>query len=142
MPSVAQTVILSAFRTVILSVSKIVILSVSKIVILSGARSAQPKDPCILQREGRRHEPTQAHHQTSQAPATKLPKLTHLHRILFLFLIVLTPQAHAQGCTQCLDSTRATPPQVQAAYRHAILLLGGTAASLFLAGALLLRKNR
>ena len=94
-----------------------------------------------MQREGRRHEPTQAHHQTSQAPATKLPKLTHLHRILFLFLIVLTPQAHAQGCTQCLDSTRATPPQVQAAYRHAILLLGGTAASLFLAGALLLRKT-
>ncbi len=60
---------------------------------------------------------------------------------LCIFL-VLTPSLHAQGCAQCLDSTRATPPSVQAAYRHAILLLGATGATLFIAGTLLLRRNR
>jgi hypothetical protein len=46
-----------------------------------------------------------------------------------------------QGCAQCLDSTRATPPAVQAAYRHAIFLLGGFAATIFTAGTLLLRRR-
>jgi len=46
-----------------------------------------------------------------------------------------------QGCAQCLDNTRATPPAVQAAYRHAILLLGGFGAMLFAAGTVLLRRN-
>jgi len=59
-----------------------------------------------------------------------------------LVLIVFTPQTFAQGCTQCLDSTQATPPAVQAAYRHAILLLAGTAVTLFTAGTLLLRRHR
>jgi hypothetical protein len=49
--------------------------------------------------------------------------------------------AHAQGCAQCLDSTRATPPAVQAAYRHAILLLASAASALFLAGLILLRRD-
>ena len=49
--------------------------------------------------------------------------------------------AHAQGCAQCLDSTRATPPSVQAAYRHAILLLVGAASGLFIAGVILLRRQ-
>jgi hypothetical protein len=48
----------------------------------------------------------------------------------------------AQGCTQCLDSTRATPPAVQAAYRHAIYLLSGAAALFFVGGTLLLRRER
>jgi hypothetical protein len=47
-----------------------------------------------------------------------------------------------QGCAQCLDSTRATPPAVQAAYRHAIYLLAGCAVTFFTAGVLLLRRNR
>ncbi|HEY5380935.1 MAG TPA: copper resistance protein CopC [Acidobacteriaceae bacterium] len=66
------------------------------------------------------------------------------HRWLLLagFLLILTAvQAHAQGCTQCLDSTRATPPAVQAAYRHAIYLLGGVGATLFLVGLYLLRRE-
>jgi hypothetical protein len=46
-----------------------------------------------------------------------------------------------QGCTQCLDSTRATPPEVQAAYRHAIYLLGSAGALLFVGGTLLLRRE-
>jgi hypothetical protein len=67
------------------------------------------------------------------------------HRWLLLagFLLILTAiQAHAQGCTQCLDSTRATPPAVQASYRHAIFLLGGVGAAFFLAGLLLLRREQ
>ncbi len=62
-------------------------------------------------------------------------------RLLLGFAVSLccvTP-ALSQGCSQCLDSTRATPPQVQTAYRHAILLLGGAGVSLFVAGAVLLR---
>jgi len=55
---------------------------------------------------------------------------------------VLTPAAHAQGCTQCLDSARATPPAVQAAYRHAVILLGCAGATLFISGTLLLRRQR
>jgi hypothetical protein len=46
-----------------------------------------------------------------------------------------------QGCTQCLDSTRATPPAVQAAYRHAIYLLGGFGLAIFASGVMLLRKR-
>lgn len=47
-----------------------------------------------------------------------------------------------QGCAQCLDNAAATPPETQAAYRHAILLLISTAVLLFLAGVALLRRNR
>ncbi len=57
-------------------------------------------------------------------------------------LLTASLSLHAQGCTQCLDSTRATPPQVQAAYRHAILLLGGFASTIFVSGAVLLRRTR
>jgi hypothetical protein len=49
--------------------------------------------------------------------------------------------AHAQGCAQCLDSTRATPPAVQAAYRHAILMLVTAASTLFVVGLILFRRN-
>lgn len=59
-----------------------------------------------------------------------------------LMLFLISVQAMGQGCSQCLDSTRATPPAVQAAYRHAILLLGGCGASFFIVGTLLLRKLR
>ena len=62
--------------------------------------------------------------------------------VLAMFLAPALHPAHAQGCAQCLDSTRATPPQVQAAYRHAILLLGGAGSTLFLTTLVLLRKYR
>jgi hypothetical protein len=70
--------------------------------------------------------------------------LRRLHLLLTtagLLLVFTAPQAFAQGCAQCLDSTRATPPAVQAAYRHAILLLIGAASSLFTVGVILLRRN-
>ena len=68
-----------------------------------------------------------------------------LRYILLVFLIVFSltvVHAGAQGCAQCLDSTRATPPAVQAAYRHAILMMAGFGVSLFTAGTLLLRNHR
>jgi hypothetical protein len=57
-------------------------------------------------------------------------------------LMGMAVQALGQGCAQCLDTTRATPPAVQAAYRHAILLLGGAGAMVFIAGTLVLRRAR
>ena len=57
------------------------------------------------------------------------------------FLVCMAVQAFGQGCTQCLDSTGAAPPEVQAAYRHAIYLLVAAASTLFLTATLLLRRN-
>lgn len=59
-----------------------------------------------------------------------------------LLLFIFSVQALGQGCAQCLDSTRATPPGVQAAYRHAIFLLGGAGMLLFVGGVVVLRRNR
>ncbi len=50
--------------------------------------------------------------------------------------------AHAQGCTQCLDNTAATPPATQRAYRRAIVLLTLTAAGLFVTTVTLLKRHR
>ena len=57
-------------------------------------------------------------------------------------LLGVSIQSLGQGCAQCLDSNRATPPAVQTVYRHAIILLGSAGASLFIAGTLLLRRIR
>jgi len=57
-------------------------------------------------------------------------------------LLGISIQSLGQGCSQCLDSTRATPPAVQAAYRHAIILLGAAGATLFIGGTLLFRRTR
>lgn len=58
------------------------------------------------------------------------------------FTICMAGHALGQGCAQCLDSTRAAPASVQAAYRHAIILLGSAGATLFITGTLLLRRQR
>lgn len=56
---------------------------------------------------------------------------------------VLSPTpARAQGCTQCLDNTAATPPKTQAAYRHAILFMTIAGGSIFVGAILLLKRNR
>lgn len=57
-------------------------------------------------------------------------------------LVAIAIQAHAQGCSQCLDSTRATPPAVQDGYRHAIYVLGGAGLALFLCGVWLVSRER
>ncbi len=106
-----------------------------KSVILSGAQRAQSKDPDAL------HTATTAGTFLPSNP-NRRPRLLAYLTLTALVLFLFATQAHAQGCAQCLDSTRATPPAVQAAYRHAIFLLGGFGASFFIAGALLLRHNR
>lgn len=73
-------------------------------------------------------------------PRIPLRLATPLLGVTFLLLAFATT-AHAQGCTQCLDSTQATPPAVQSSYRHAIELLGGAGVALFLAGLYLLRRE-
>jgi hypothetical protein len=71
-------------------------------------------------------------------------KPQHLQLLLTIagvLLLLTATQAFGQGCAQCLDSTRATPPAVQAAYRRAILLLVGAASALFTAGLILFRRE-
>jgi hypothetical protein len=62
--------------------------------------------------------------------------------VLAAIVLISATHARAQGCAQCLDATQATPPAVQAAYRHAIYLLAGVAATLFIAAAFVLRRLR
>ncbi|MDE1161848.1 MAG: hypothetical protein PW792_07865 [Acidobacteriaceae bacterium] len=62
--------------------------------------------------------------------------------IVGFLLLSHAAQCLAQGCALCLDSTRATPPAVQAGYRHAILLMGGAGAAIFIAGLALFRRER
>jgi hypothetical protein len=50
--------------------------------------------------------------------------------------------AYGQGCTQCQDNAAATPPQTQAAYRHAILLLVVAAGGIFAGTVVMLRRSR
>jgi len=67
------------------------------------------------------------------------------HFITAIFFTALTlspPPAHAQGCTQCLDNTAATPPATQRAYRHAIILLTLTAGGLFVTTLALFKRHR
>lgn len=62
---------------------------------------------------------------------------------LALFLsFLLSTSLHAQGCTQCLDNTAATPPATQRAYRHAIILLTLTAGGLFVTTLYLFKRHR
>jgi hypothetical protein len=63
--------------------------------------------------------------------------------IIVLAALALSPtSAHAQGCTQCLDNTAATPPATQRAYRHAIILLTLTAGGLFVTTLYLFKRHR
>jgi hypothetical protein len=78
--------------------------------------------------------------------STRMQKKTcmQLLAVVFVALVMFACVApsQAQGCAQCLDTTRATPPSVQAAYRHAILLLGGFGATVFVGGGLLLTRRQ
>jgi hypothetical protein len=73
---------------------------------------------------------------------TKCERTAEILVVLMVVVFLSTARAHAQGCAQCLDATQATPPAVQAAYRHAIYLLAGVAATLFVAAAFVLRRLR
>ena len=76
----------------------------------------------------------------SHHPRNNPPRLATL---LFLTAISLLPQPlHAQGCTQCLDNTAATPPATQRAYRRAIILLTLTGGGLFVTTLALFKRHR
>jgi len=77
---------------------------------------------------------------TCISPHRRTLYLAVLAPILAAFLA--TSPARAQGCTQCQDNTAATPPKTQAAYRHAIILLTGTASTVFLGSLFLFKRNR
>jgi hypothetical protein len=80
------------------------------------------------------------------------PQPTHPHRrikknllipiSLFIALTLSPPPIRAQGCTQCLDNTAATPPATQRAYRRAIILLTLTAGGLFATTLALFKRHR
>jgi hypothetical protein len=65
-----------------------------------------------------------------------------LTAIIVFAALAITPSAHPQGCTQCLDNTAATPPKTQAAYRHAIILLTLAAGGLFITTLALFKRHR
>ena len=91
-------------------------------------------------RSERRPAPRRISLPSAPLPSQSLPLL--LLVLSFAAFAMFTVPAFGQGCAQCLDSTQATPPAVQAAYRHAIFLLGGVGAAVFAGGTLLLRRNR
>jgi len=64
----------------------------------------------------------------------------YLSIVAFLVLAISSP-VHAQGCSQCRDNVKQTPPHVQAAYRHAIVLLGGVAAMIFTGTLIIIKRN-
>jgi hypothetical protein len=61
---------------------------------------------------------------------------------LAIALFLTAPPLHAQGCTQCLDNTAATPPSTQRAYRNAIILLTLTASGLFATTLVVFKRHR
>jgi len=73
-----------------------------------------------------------------RAKRDRLPSI----RLGILLLALIPATAHSQGCPQCKDSTAATPPATQSAYREAILFLAGAAATVFLATLVILKRHR
>jgi hypothetical protein len=75
-------------------------------------------------------------------PHRKTAKTFLITLIAITALTLSPPSTHAQGCTQCLDNTAATPPATQRAYRRAILLLTLTAGGLFATTLALFKRHR
>lgn len=72
----------------------------------------------------------------------RLSSLFVLAPLLVAVSFLWPSRIHAQGCTQCRDNAAATSPQTQAAYRHAIILMTGTATALFLTTLLIFKRQR
>jgi len=77
-----------------------------------------------------------------EKPATKRRHTNYPVAALVLGLALLPANARAQGCVQCRDNTASTSPATQRAYRHAILLMSGAAATFFLATLVLFKRHR
>lgn len=113
--------------------------SASTVILSDPERSeGESKDPCISRGSTQLRVPHSSRQFHRRDGWDRTPLCLAL---LFIVALLATIPAHAQGCAQCLDSTRATPPAVQAAYRHAIELLGGVAATLFVAALILFRRE-
>ena len=67
---------------------------------------------------------------------------SRLRTAVIAAVLSIAPSLHAQGCTQCLDNTAATPPATQRAYRRAIILLTLTAGGLFVTTLYLFKRQR
>src|ERR1700756_4467708 len=94
-----------------------------------------------------RPERSEVEKSASNPPPANPPRRTGAATFLITLITVTaltlsSPQAHPQGCTQCLDNTAATPPTTQRAYRHAILLLTLTAGGLFATTLALFKRHR
>jgi len=77
------------------------------------------------------------------APHLASEMWVYLRRAILLTALTLIPTpAHPQGCTQCKDSTAATPPTTQSAYREAILFLAAAAGTVFLTTLVILKRHR
>ena len=50
--------------------------------------------------------------------------------------------AYGQGCSQCRDSTAATPPATQRAYRRAIVMMTLAGSGVFLGTVWMVRRQR
>ena len=69
-------------------------------------------------------------------------KLRHLILTVVAAAAFLVPvPTRAQGCTQCLDSTAATTPATQRAYRHAIVIMIIAAGSVFATTLILFKRQ-
>lgn len=62
--------------------------------------------------------------------------------VLATAFLLGTGTAFAQGCPQCQDNLRQTPPRTQRAYRHAIELMAAAGVTVFAGGAMALRRFR
>jgi hypothetical protein len=62
--------------------------------------------------------------------------------LTFGLALIWGSAAYGQGCSQCRDSTAATPPATQRAYRRAIMLMTLTGSGVFVATVWMLRRLR
>ena len=75
-------------------------------------------------------------------PLTLAKAVAAAAAVAFTFSLAAPTRAHAQGCALCRDNAASTPPRTQAAYRHAIVLLGTTGSVIFAGTILLLKRQR
>ena len=106
------------------------------------SRSQQTRKPVILSEASALFAMAKSKDPYAAYPATTSHTFLTRAATVAALSFALSIPLHAQGCAQCLDTTRSTPPSVQAAYRHAILLLGGFATTLFIAGGILLARRQ
>jgi hypothetical protein len=71
----------------------------------------------------------------------RAPRPSNAAVLLMAAALLSAIPAQAQGCAQCRDTTAATTPATQRAYRRAILLMTGAGAALFLTTLALFKRN-